>query len=189
MLAHEKHKLLCKVWLEFSGKPFLGKGGAQILEAIKDVKSITKAAKKVGMSYRYVWNYLAKIEKILQEPVVQTHKGGSKGGGGALLTELGESLLKEYKRVEDYVGEILGDEEYWEAVGLKISARNRLKGIVQEVDKGVVTAKIKIKIGDPVIVTAIISKEAVEDLDIKVGDRVEAVIKATEVMIAKEKQS
>ena len=101
MLAHEKHKLLCKVWLEFNGKPFLGKGGAQILEAIKDVKSITKAAKKVRMSYRYVWNYLAKIEKILQEPVVQTYKGGSKGGGGALLTALGESLLKDYKRVED----------------------------------------------------------------------------------------
>jgi len=188
MLAHNKHKLLCKVWLEYKGNPLLGKGGAQILEAIKEVKSISKAAKKVGMSYRYVWNYLAKIEKTLQEPVVQTYKGGRKGGGGAHLTKLGESLLKEYKRVEGYVGEILGDEEYWEAVGLKISARNRLRGIVQEVDKGVVTAKVKIKIDKPVVVTAIISKEAVEELDIKAGDNVEAVIKATEVMVAKEKE-
>ena len=157
------------------------------MEAIKEVKSISKAAKKVRMSYRYVWNYLAKIEKTLQEPVVQTYKGGRKGGGGAHLTELGENLLKEYKRIEDYVGEIIGDEEYWEAVGLKISARNRLKGTVQEVDKGVVTAKVKIKIDKPVVVTAIISKEAVEELDIKAGDNVEAVIKATEVMVAKEK--
>ncbi|MDH5462544.1 MAG: TOBE domain-containing protein [Candidatus Bathyarchaeota archaeon] len=39
----------------------------------------------------------------------------------------------------------------------------------------------------PVTMTAIISKEAVEELDIKEGDNVEAVIKATEVMIAKEK--
>ena len=189
MLTHNKHKLLCKVWLEYKGKPLLGKGGAQILEAIEEVKSISKAAKKVGMSYRYVWNYLAKIEKTLQEPVVKTYKGGRKGGGGAHLTKLGEKLLKEYKRVEDYVGEILGDEEYWEAVGLKISARNRLKGTVQEVDKGVVTAKVKIKIEKPVVVTAIISKEAVEELDIKAGDKVQAVIKATEVMIAKEKQA
>ncbi|MDH5390466.1 MAG: TOBE domain-containing protein [Candidatus Bathyarchaeota archaeon] len=189
MLTHNKHKLLCKVWLEYKGKPLLGKGGAQILEAIEEVKSISKAAKKVGMSYRYVWNYLAKIEKTLQEPVVKTYKGGRKGGGGAHLTKLGEKLLKEYKRVEDYVGEILGDEEYWEAVGLKISARNRLKGTVQEVDKGVVTAKVKIKIDKPVVVTAIISKEAVEELDIKAGDKVQAVIKATEVMIAKEKQA
>jgi len=188
MLTHNKHKLLCKVWLEHKGKPLLGKGGAEILEAIKEVKSISKAAKKVGMSYRYVWNYLAKIEKTLQEPVVQTYKGGRKGGGGAHLTKLGENLLKEYRRVEGYVGEILGDEEYWEAVGLKISARNRLKGTVQKVDKGVVTAKVKIKIDKPVVVTAIISKEAVEELDIKAGDNVEAVIKATEVMVAKERR-
>ena len=107
MLTHNKHKLLCKVWLEYKGKPLLGKGGAQILEAIKEVKSISKAAKKVGMSYRYAWNYLAKIEKTLQEPVVRTYKGGRKGGGGAHLTKLGENLLKEYRRVEGYVGEIL----------------------------------------------------------------------------------
>jgi molybdate transport system regulatory protein len=98
-------------------------------------------------------------------------------------------LLREYKRVEGYVGEILGDEEYWEAVGLKISARNRLKGTVQEVDKGVITAKVKIKIEKPVVITAIISKEAGEELDIKTGNKVEAVIKATEVMVAKEEQS
>ncbi len=189
MLTRNNHKLLCKVWLEYKGKPLLGKGGAQILEAIKEVKSISKAAKKVGMSYRYVWNYLAKIEKTLQEPIVQTYKGGRKGGGGAQLTNLGENLLREYKRVEDYVGEIIGDEEYWEAVGLKISARNRLKGTVQEVDKGVVTAKVKIKIEKPVVVTALISKEAVEELDIKAGDKVQAVIKATEVMVAKEKKA
>ncbi len=187
MLTHNKHKLLCKVWLEYKGKPLLGKGGAEILEAIREVKSISKAAKKVGMSYRYVWNYLARIEKNLQESVVRTYKGGRNGGGGADLTELGENLLNEYRRVEGYVGEIIGDEEYWEAIGLKISARNRLRGIVQEVDKGIVTAKVKIKIDEPVVVTAIISKDAVEELDVKAGDKVEAVIKATEVMIAKEK--
>jgi molybdopterin-binding protein len=37
----------------------------------------------------------------------------------------------------------------------------------------------------PAVVTAVITKEAVEDLDLKVGDDVEAIVKATEVMIAK----
>jgi molybdate transport system regulatory protein len=100
MLTHEKRKPLCKVWIEYEGKPILGKGGAKILQAIKEEKSISKAAKKTGMSYRYVWNYLAKIEKTLKEPVVQTYRGGKAGGGGAKLTELGGSLLKDYKRVE-----------------------------------------------------------------------------------------
>jgi len=190
MFTHtNKHKPFCRIWLEYKGEPVIGKGGAQILDAIREVKSISKAASRVGMSYRYVWNYLAKIENALQEPIVRTYKGGSKGGGGAVLTKLGEDLLREYTRVEDYVGEILGDKEYWEAIGLKISARNRLKGTVQEVDKGVITAKVKIKIEKPVVITAIISKEAVEELDIKTGNKVEAVIKATEVMVAKEEQS
>lgn len=187
MLTREEHKPSCKVWLEHRGKPILGKGGAEILNAIREEGSISKAAKKNGMSYRYVWNYLLKVQKVLQKPIVETHKGGRAGGGGARLTALGESLLKEYKRVEGYVGEILVDEEHWEAVGLKISARNRLKGIVRDVEKGKVASKVKIEISGPTVITALISKEAVEELGIRAGDNVEAVIKATEVMIAKER--
>ena len=187
MLTKEKRKPSCKVWLEYEGEPILGRGGAEILEAVRGEGSISGAAKKVGMSYRYVWNYLNKMQRILEEPVVETFKGGRAGGGGARLTELGRSLLKEYRRVEGYVGEILVDEGHWEAVGLKISARNRLKGIVTEVKKGEVASKVKIEIGAPIVITSLISREAVEQLDIRAGDRVEAVIKATEVMIAKEK--
>jgi molybdate transport system regulatory protein len=187
MVTHEKHVPTAKVWLEYKGEPILGEGGATILEAIRKEKSISRAARKIGMSYRYVWNYLAKIGETLGEPMVKTYKGGKIGGGGATLTPLAETLLKEYQRVEDYVGEILGDQEYWEAVGLKISARNRLKGVVKSVEKDKIVAKVKLEITAPATITALISSEAVEDLDIKKGDKVEAVIKATEVMIAKEK--
>lgn len=185
MLTHKKHKHSCKIWIEYKGKPVLGKGGAQILKQIEKEKSISKAVKKLGMSYRYVWNYLQKMEEAIGEPVVETYRGGKSGGGGARLTRLGESLLSEYRRVEGYLGEVLSDEEYWEAVGLKISARNRMKGKVKAVEKNAVTAKIKVEITVPTVVTALISREATEELDIKVGDEVEAVIKATEVMIAK----
>jgi molybdate transport system regulatory protein len=188
MLTQRKRKPIAKVWIEFEGTPLLGKGGAEILEAIRREKSISKAAKSIGMSYRYVWSYLAKISGIMQEPVIETYKGGKAGGGGAKLTALGESLLREYKRVESYVSEILDDKEYWEAAGLKISARNRLKGKVKNVEKGHVIAKIRIEIQAPTTVTALISREAAEELKIKKGDSVEAVIKATEVMVAKERE-
>jgi len=186
MTSPTKHRPIAKAWLEFRGEPLIGKGGANILQAVKTEKSISKAARKVGMSYRYVWNYLARLEKALGEPIVETFKGG-KQGGGARLTELGESLLKEYRRVESYVGEVLEDKEYWVAAGLKISARNRLKGVVKGVEKGDIIAKVKLEVSAPAVITALISREAVDDLNIRVGDRVEAVIKATEVMIAKEK--
>ena len=101
------------------------------------------------------------------------------------MTELGKSLLVEYRRIEGYLNEVLADVEYWEAIGLKTSARNRLKGKVVNVEKEAVTAKVKVEISVPTVVTVLISREAVEDLGIKVGDEVEAVVKATEVMIAK----
>ena len=109
MLKHAKFKPSFKFWIEFEGKPLLGKGGAAILEQIKKEGSISKAAEKLGMSYRYVWNYLDKIKEITGEPVVETFKGGKSGGGGAKLTELGEYLLSEYSRISKSLESFISD--------------------------------------------------------------------------------
>ena len=69
---------------------------------------------------------------------------------------------------------------------MKISARNVVEGTIEGVDEGAVMANVKIKIENPDVITAIITKESIKDLDIKVGDTVKAIIKSTEVMIAKE---
>ena len=185
MLANKKHKLSCKVWLEYKDKPLIGKGGAEILEAVNKENSISKAAETLGMSYRYVWNYLHEIQTAVEEPIVETFKGGKSGGGGAKLTGLGKSLLGEYNQVENYFNKVLSNSGSLEVKGLKLSARNRFKGKVVSVEKGVITAKVKVEVKMPVTITAVITKEAVEDLDIKVGDEVEAIMKSTEVMIAK----
>ncbi len=68
---------------------------------------------------------------------------------------------------------------------LKLSARNRFKGKVVSVEKGVITAKVKVEVKVPITVTAVITKDSVEDLNLKEGDEVVAIIKSTEVMIAK----
>jgi molybdopterin-binding protein len=68
---------------------------------------------------------------------------------------------------------------------MKLSARNQLKGIVVEVRKGQTTAHVRIDIGSGVIVTSSITNEAVDDLELKVGDHAIAVIKASDVMIGK----
>ncbi|WP_455277328.1 TOBE domain-containing protein [[Eubacterium] cellulosolvens] len=175
-----------KVWLEKESLHVLGKGGASLLKAVSELGSITKAAKKIGVSYKYAWDRLADIEKVLGEPVLQTSRGGKTGGGWAKLTDVGKEILKDYERVEKYINRVLEDEESWEMIGLKISARNRLNGIVEDINKGEVTSKVKIKINVPAIVSAVITTEAVEDLNIKPGDKVDAVIKATEVMVAKD---
>src|SRR3989304_2551782 len=104
MFTNKKHKPSGKIWIEYRGKPILGRGGAEILREINTQQSLTKAAEKLGMSYRYVWNYVQKIHVALGESVVETYKGGKSGGGGARLTEAGKSLLEEYLRLESYMG-------------------------------------------------------------------------------------
>ena len=68
---------------------------------------------------------------------------------------------------------------------MKISARNRLKGKVVSAEKDGLMAKIKVEISAPASVTSVITKDAAEDLNLKVGDQVEAVIESTEVIVAK----
>ena len=68
---------------------------------------------------------------------------------------------------------------------MKISARNQLKGEVEEVEVGAVMASIKIKIDEPGVLTALITKESAENLELKEGDTVSAIIKATEIMVGK----
>src|SRR4030043_148380 len=111
MSTHTKHKFSGKVWIEYEGNPLIGKGGAEILEGIAKENSISKAAETLGMSYRYVWNYLKKIEKTIGEPIVDTYRGGKAGGGGAKLTETGKSLLAEYTRLENCLSEFLSEKK------------------------------------------------------------------------------
>jgi molybdopterin-binding protein len=67
---------------------------------------------------------------------------------------------------------------------MRISARNQIKGTVVEVKKGATTSHIRVDIGNGQIVTSSITNEAVDDLGIKSGGKVTAVIKASDVMIA-----
>jgi molybdopterin-binding protein len=68
---------------------------------------------------------------------------------------------------------------------MKLSARNMLAGKVVAVEKGQTTAHVKIEIAGGVVITASITNEAVDDLELKVGDKASAVIKASDVLIAK----
>jgi molybdopterin-binding protein len=68
---------------------------------------------------------------------------------------------------------------------ISISARNQLKGIVEEIKIEGLLAQVRLRVGDQVL-TAVITRDAVQDLQLERGGRAVAVVKATEVMIAKE---
>ena len=69
-----------------------------------------------------------------------------------------------------------------------LSGRNQLRGVVEEVRTDGLMAQIRLRIGDQSL-TAIITRDAIDALRLRRGDDALAVIKSTEVMIAKESRS
>ncbi len=68
---------------------------------------------------------------------------------------------------------------------MQVSARNRLRGTIVRVKLGEVMAQVTVRIGRS-LVDAVITRESAEELRLRRGDRVTALVKSTEVMIAKE---
>jgi molybdopterin-binding protein len=66
---------------------------------------------------------------------------------------------------------------------MKLSARNVLKGKVVDIDRGQVTAIVRVDIGGGNIITSSVTLAAVKDLRLKKGSQVSAIIKASEVLL------
>lgn len=174
-----------KVWLEYKGKVVLDEMGAYLLNFIKEEESLIKAAKRLKVSYKFAWNYLKKIEEKLEERVVRKIRGGAKGGK-TVLTGLGRVLLKKYLRFNNFLGYAIKNEELWVAYGLRSVERNVLSGKVVDVRRGLDATVLKIEITTPVELVSIITSEAVDNLNLVKNEEIEAIIKATEVMVDKE---
>jgi len=65
-----------------------------------------------------------------------------------------------------------------------LSGRNQLRGIVDEVRSDGLLSQVRLRIGDQVL-TAVITRDAVNELKLKKGDEAVAIIKSTEVMIGR----
>ena len=68
---------------------------------------------------------------------------------------------------------------------VSLSGRNRLRGIVEEVRREGLLAQVRLRIGDQQL-TAVITRDAVDELGLRRGDEATAIVKATEVMIGRE---
>src|SRR5229473_2547520 len=74
------------------------------------------------------------------------------------------------------------------AIIVAISGRNQLRGYVDEVRVDGLLAQVRLRIGDQTL-TAVITRDAVEELKLRRGDEALAIVKSTEVMVAREADS
>jgi molybdate transport system regulatory protein len=77
----------------------MGPGKADLLEAITREGSISAAGRALGMSYRRTWLLVDMMNRCWNQPLVETAAGGSHGGG-ARVTDLGKSVLTQYRSLQ-----------------------------------------------------------------------------------------
>lgn len=77
----------------------IGPGKIDLLRQIGETHSIAAAARALGVPYKRAWLLIDSLNQGFGRPVVETATGG-KGGGGALLTMLGQQLIERYDTLE-----------------------------------------------------------------------------------------
>ena len=86
------------------GNAMLGPGKADLLERIRATGSIAAAGRAMGMSYKRAWMLVEAMNAAFRDPLVESVRGGA-SGGGARLTEAGEAVLSNYRKLEEIMAE------------------------------------------------------------------------------------
>lgn len=86
----------------YFGDFMLGPGKAELLEKIAETGSISAAGRAMGMSYKRAWMLVEAMNDAFDQPVVDSVRGGS-GGGGAQVTQTGLAVLAQYHALQSIV--------------------------------------------------------------------------------------
>ena len=96
-----KHSIRPRLRIVAGKNIAFGPGKAELLEALDQTGSITKAAHELGMSYMRAWTLIRTMNRSFNEPLVDAVRGGTKGGGGARLTSTGRQVLELYQEMDE----------------------------------------------------------------------------------------
>lgn len=95
----DRLQIRAKAWITVGEETFLAQGRIQLLEKIRELGSISAAARSIRMSYRRAWWHIETMNRLARKPLVETAVGG-KGGGGARLTWEGEAAVRLYRELD-----------------------------------------------------------------------------------------
>ena len=133
-----------------------------------------RAADRLGVSY-------STFKQWIYRGTVRTSRTG--GGHHRIADAEIDRLLASQGRMPD------APKARTRSVGVLValSGRNQLRGVIEEVRVEGLLAQVRLRIGDQRL-TAVITRDAVDELKLKRGQAALAVIKSTEVMIAREQE-
>jgi len=104
-----RYRVRGRIWLESAGGTLLGNGRAVLLENIRDLGSISAAARSLDMSYAYAWKLVDAMNRESTTPVVERSTGG-RGGGGARLTPAGVRAVEAFRAAQNAFDRFLDEQ-------------------------------------------------------------------------------
>ncbi|PDT79803.1 winged helix-turn-helix domain-containing protein [Sinorhizobium sp. BJ1] len=106
------NKLRPVLRIDFPPEDRLGRGKIMLLELIRETGSISAAGRAMDMSYRRAWLLVDALNRMFNEPAVESQRGG-KQGGGAVLTAFGEALIERFRAMEEKADAAIADDLDW----------------------------------------------------------------------------
>ena len=98
-MAENTKRPVLRIRIVFGDEEMIGPGKAELLERIDRTGSIAAAGREMSMSYKRAWQLIGTLNAMFREPLVDSTRGGP-GGGGAVLTEAGRTVLGLYRAFE-----------------------------------------------------------------------------------------
>lgn len=172
------------------GRGKTGRVGAEriaLVEAIAQTGSISAAARKLGISFRAAWDAVQALNNLFDSPIIAAAAGGA-SGGAASVTRRGQRLVEAYRQMEARLAQAWAEVEadgadLW-SLGMKTSARNALRGVVETVSDGAVNGEVSLKVAEGLTITSIVTRASVADLGLAPGAPAIALIKSSFIILA-----
>ena len=180
--------------LETRSRTLAGKRWMDLLALIGSTRSISSAARAVGLSYKAAWDAVEAMNNLSDQPLVERAVGG-KGGGGTTLTARGRRLVETFRAVEienaRFVESIntrieapARDLGLIGRIAMKTSARNQFVGRITRIRAGAVNDEVELELRGGERLVAVITHESLENLGLRPGVEAVALVKASWVIVA-----
>ncbi len=178
-----------------------GPGKCELLAAIADCGSLSKAARSMRISYMRAWTLVQEMNRGFAQPLLELTRGGAKGGG-AQVTDTGRAVIAIYREMMECTLAAAGpgwaqlqehlrnpvalspteeDDDFMEQ-----SIRNELPGEVKSVvsDKVLSEVVFDTALGE---MSSVITTRYVREMKLKPGVKVRGLVKATSVSLRLDK--
>lgn len=190
--------LVGRILLDTDKGSLLAEKRVNLLEAIEELGTIQKAADRLGLSYKAAWDAVNAMNTLSDQPLVERQMGGRRGGGST-LTEQGRNLIHLYRTVEaeyqrflDRLGDGLDDVQQLNRImnrfAIKTSARNQFHGVISALIQSSLTCEVRLRLDDQTEIISVITNESVENLDLRIGMELFALIKTPSVLLFNDEQ-